>query len=370
MNATPPSTPLQVDYLQSVVDTLHDLIRMLFPEPSLDVFTLEAFLFRHKLTGLGENAIRSIEQSRRISRQINNYQQAGLCEFHIGLIYLAVGDVRGARQQFETARQQWSFIYDPAAVGLALFAEGAAQQLAFHYEAAMACYAKAGQWLPRIRFAPPSHYPDRFLDRLTNVLQAYQQALRDRLWPVEPESEVEEEATTAVSHRSPDETADRPHTTPPPIVRLDQAAVEQAAVEQPAVEQPAVPLIIPGHQQIAPDYEWYLIERQPEADFFPADVQKGGWLLVHKSPPRHAGELVLVVVSDSNGTQGRVLVKPLTAKRPYPRIYLAWLEETDGSFNFDENGAVTFSPEIRQVPVTLQEILGVVVGFWLPVQIQ
>lgn len=374
------------DQPPAVVATLHDLIQMLYPDPNPDVFTLDAFQFRYKLRneqeGLSEKAIRDIEQSRRISRRISNYQQAGLCEFHIGLIYLHEWDYRGAREQFEQAQQQWTFVYDPAAVGLALFAQGVAQQLAFHFEDAMACYTKANQWLPRIRFAPPAHYPEQFLDRLAAAVQTHQEQVRETLWQGPEDTAVVTDASTGAETEAETAVVDEPPTLPTEESTPAEESTTEAPAEATAAPPTPMPIIhmgsadaaeiIPGHRRIESQFEWYLIERQPPVDFFPADVQQGGWLLVEKAPPASSGELVLVKkVGNGSGQQERVLVRSMSSQPPHSRIYLAWLDEPDGVFSRNtDTGVVTFAPSQSRVPVNVKEILGVVVGFWLPVQIK
>jgi tetratricopeptide (TPR) repeat protein len=360
------------------VDTLHHLIKLLFAEPSPDILTLGDFEYRYQFSRLGEPATQAIEKSQRINRRRGNYHQIGLCEFHIGLIYLSANAYRGAREQFKIARQQWSFVYEPAADALAWFAEGLAHHLAHQFEAAMANYSQASQRLPRIKFAPPSHTQSEFVDGLTAHLQRMQALAHKKLWPekeapetavasrsatphqdTRPNFEDEREGETAVATAPQDNNGSQ---TPPPIVNYDTQTTP-----------------IPEHQYVGSQYEWYLIDSQPESNFFPADVQKGAWVLVDKNPNLLTGELVLILANEAlNGQNGRITVTPVRKKTAYPRIYLGWLENADYSNLLTDDQivprpdqlAVTFSPETEQILVKLQEILGVVIGFWLPVQIR
>lgn len=387
------------DLLVQAVDTLHQFIKMLFPDPNPDVFTLDDFQFRYKLRmGLAEAATRAIEQSQRINRSAGDYEQAGLCEFHVGLIYLDSNEFRGAQQQFLRAQQQWGFVYEPAGEALARLAEGIAQHLALHYEAAMACYRKANQSLPRIRFAPTSHYDDRFVSRLADSIATYQALLHTQLWPVTVETEPIPADVTPPSS-PPAETAPTltesptpPLPTPPtqPEIQVPEAEPVPAAADStppPDGDRTALPIVtfdtkttpIPGHQYLHDEYEWFLIERQPSVGFFPMNVQQGGWVLVDKKPNLEPGEIVLVIGNEEDARQnGRIIVSPVKKTRPYPRIYLAWLEDaanavTDAHPSYSdeaEHVPITVSPEMRRILVKIQEILGVVVGFWLPVQIR
>ncbi len=163
----------------ATVELLTRLLRLLYPNRrNLDIVTVEDIQRRYPLTGLGVPAMRAIEQSQRIVRATNDYHLIGICEFHVGLIYLFWEDNRGASQQFAAARRQWSFVNATAPVCLALFAEGRAQELALHHESAMACYGKAEQRLPRIRFDPAREGLRRFTSTLAHELERAKETLR------------------------------------------------------------------------------------------------------------------------------------------------------------------------------------------------
>ncbi len=382
MTSVSRTTPT-INLREQAVNDLHHAVKLLFPDPNPDIFTLDNYQFQFKLrTGLKENAIRAIEQSQRINRRSGNYQRAGLCEFHIGLIYLDAADFRGARQQFTQARRQWSFVHEPAAETLSFVAEGVAHHLAHHYEAAMASYSKANQSLPRVRFALPVHYKDRVYDTLAKHVETYQTMLRDQMWP------EEEETDTAVPPPIPDPAT--AHATPIPEQQTPAYADEQSKPQAKEKQESsaALPIInyetettpIPAHQYLGDQYEWFLIDMQPEAGFFPLDVQQGGWLLVDKKPSLRSGELVLVKGrEDYRGLNGRLIsVSPVRA-RAASHIYLAWLDHTpqSGQSENDEPSAadepqfhITISPDLAQIKISHEDIVGIVVGFWLPVQIR
>ncbi len=382
--------------LNEAANKLEQLIKMLFPDPHPELFTLDNYRYRYQLRdGLVETAVQSIEQSQRINRQRGDYKQAGLCEFHIGLIYLHVGDYRGARQQFEQARKQWSFVYEPAAVPLAYLAEGIVQQLAFHQEAAMRCYTQASKRLPRIKFVPPTQFNEKFFDELTIQLQAVQDVAHKKLWPVQNKPEQEESQITVTE----DETIPTVEESLPQAQgegeKVEETAVSAdsvQAVSRPTNDRPETvtktnpPIInyqtnttpIPEHQYLGTQYEWYRIEKQPTSNFFPSDVQKGAWILVDKSPNWSLEELVLVIAEEQDTRNGRIIVTPVRQERPFPRIYLAWLkninrltteQETEPAKKI-ESVNIVYDPDIDPLLIKIQEIIGVIVGVWLPVQIR
>ncbi|KAA3659895.1 MAG: hypothetical protein DWQ04_20930 [Chloroflexi bacterium] len=381
MSSSAPAAALQ----EEAVEALHQAIKTLFPDPNPDIFTLDNYQFQFKLrTGLKKTAIRTIEQSQRINRRSGNYQRAGLCEFHIGLIYLDSGDFRGARQQFAQARQQWSFVHEPAAETLSFMAEGVAHHLGHHYEAAMACYTKANQSLPRVRFALPAHYKDKVYDSLAKHIETYQSMLREQMWPEEDEEEAP---------LSPPPTISEPTTEPITPVPAQPTPVFADGPSEPAVEEKpeiiaAPPIVnyetettpIPAHQYLGEQYEWFLIDKQPESGFFPLDVQQGGWLMADKEPSLRSGELVLVKGrEDYRELNGRLITVSPVRARTASRVYLAWLDRTpkittsDNSPPHENNNVqfhITISPDLDQITISRDDIVGIVVGFWLPVQIR
>ncbi len=380
-SVSPPVTAVNLQ--DQAVDALHHAVKLLFPDPNPDIFTLDNYQFQFKLrTGLKENAIRAIEQSQRINRRSGNYQRAGLCEFHIGLIYLDAADFRGARQQFMQARQQWSFVHEPAAETLSFVAEGVAHHLAHHYEAAMASYSKANQSLPRVRFALPAHYKDRVYDTLAKHVETYQTMLRDQMWPETDEEE------TAVPPSIPEPTTE-PITPIPgqqtPVYTDEQSETpteekQESFAAPPIINYETETTPIPAHQYLGDQYEWFLIDMQPEAGFFPLDVQQGGWLLADKEPSLRSGELVLVKGrEDYRELNGRLITVSPVRARTASHIYLAWLDRTPKSEPSENDETpeagdpqfhITISPDLAQIKISHEDIVGIVVGFWLPVQIR
>ena len=162
--------------LRPSVTLLSDLLACLYPDPGPDILTLGDFKLRYRLTGLGALAVGAIQQAQRINRDTGRFNEIGLCEFHIGLIYLDWADYQGAVQQFREARLQWSFTDKTAAICLARLAEGLAQQHRYAYEEALSQYGKAENCQKRIMFEPSSNNRDGFLVQLYAALQAAQQA--------------------------------------------------------------------------------------------------------------------------------------------------------------------------------------------------
>jgi hypothetical protein len=90
----------------------------------------------------------------------------GLCEYHIGLIYLHEGDFRGAVQQFDLARHQWVFVNQSAAIALTHLGRTVALRLGHHFESAMMSAGKVAVWLDRARMGEPVPQGGRFFEKV------------------------------------------------------------------------------------------------------------------------------------------------------------------------------------------------------------
>lgn len=354
--------------IRQTVTQLNELLTMLYPEsPSPDVITLRDFLIRYRLTGLGAPAVQAIEQTQRINRALNNYRQIGLSEFHIGLFYLHWGECHGGIRQFARARQQWSFIDAAAPLCLAHFAEGRAHHIAYEYEVAMHHYGRAAQWLARIQFTPPSENQNEFIKQMTDQLQEWQARLRDDMLPdfkVEeplPSAPGEERAapgTGARAGEAEEKTPPEPEEVPLvppiplPISNLDAGSTQ--------LDTP-----VPAHVKVNDSHAWYEVSTE-DAAFLP-DVVQGSWVLVDTDTAQHKfEENELIVILRNQATNASIVLKPLTSGQPFQRIYLGSLRRLTGGFTRAEGtGTVALSPEMEQ-RVTLEEILGIVIGFWLP----
>ncbi len=317
---------------QIVVSALTRLLEMLYPgQPPLDIITLNDIERRYPLTKMGPPAMRAIEQAQRIMRAVGNYQQIGLCEFHVGLIYLFYHDFHGAVEQFAEARRQWSFVNETASVCLAYYAEGKGQELALHYEAAMACYGKVDQWLPRAPLGSAQESLQRFTAALaTDVAQA-QMALRELLRQAFPD--------TPMATDAPD----------------DGRALGRAV---------PVPVLSPIPSGDV--YQWYQVMGRG-GDFLHT-IPAHAWLLVDTSARlfRH-GELV-IIGSNSPNLTGSIQVKPHTQQSRFQRNYLGQMQEQarpeEGPFVRNvQTGEVQFRFPTEDNQMTA--VLGLVVGYWL-----
>ncbi len=331
----------QMSQLQGV-DLLSDLLTHLYPDPGPDILTLADFKLRYRLTGLGPLAIGAIQQAQRINKAIGNFEDMGLCEFHIGLIYLHWHDYQGAARQFQEARQQWLFKDKTAAICLSHFAQGLAEHHRYAYEAALAQYGKTENTQERIQFESSPNSRDVFLKLLDEHLKTAQQAAREALW--------EPTVTMPVGKLTQTE---RPETAaPPPIIST-----------HPETSDSDIP--IPGHTKTQDPYSWYRIQTQQQDRIF-ADIKKQGYLLVRKQTGDHifeAGELI-VIKSDAPGAS--IVLEPyLPSGQTFSRICLA-RADFEGSFTM-EAGRAKLSSNMKQIPVNHSNLLGYVIGLWLEV---
>lgn len=358
------------ELLPSSVSLLSDLLACLYPEPGPDILTLTDFKLRYRLTGLGPLAVGAIQQAQRINRDSGRFNEIGLCEFHVGLIYLDWRDYQGAVQQFREARLQWSFIDKTAAVCLTRLAEGLAQQHRYAYEAALSQYGKAESCQKRIQYEPSSGNRDGFAAQLNEALQAAQQAAREALWEPVPSLPVGESVEAQSG-----ETATLPSAgvTPPPDSEIQEQA---AAIESTDVPPPLFPhqlpkefdTPVPFHQTKNSQLSWYQVHIQRPDPLF-SDIKDLGWLLVYQPTNEiryKKGDLIVVANSDPD-TKASIILEPLLPRgRVFPRICLA-RPELELDFTKNDQGDVQFSSEIRQISVTSEHILGYVIGLWLEI---
>lgn len=363
--------------IRTAVNRLTELLEWLHPEPSPDIFTVRDYRNRYPFTRLGPLATNDIDRYQRINRAVGDHVQLGLCEYHIGLIYLHEGEFRGAVQQFALARQQWSFVNQPAAVSLTHLARAVALQHADHYESAMVSAGRVAGWLARARFAKPVLGWHDFHAQVLAYVTELQAALRKQMEGV---------PKTAVSDNDEDKPADPAAATPSAApaqvgaittttaeaeTRPDGEIVSAADTPRPIFNmgpaQGAVPL--PGHRQLNERYAWYVVEIRPSSGFMP-DINPGDWLLVDLQPSfpedvRDTEHPILVVMDKK--IKGTIRVRP-SEDLGRSRIYLATLDDSPTGFFWRnaETGTVTFSPEMAKIDVNRREILGVVVGYWRP----
>ncbi len=326
------------------VHCLSELLDLLHPDPNPDVFTLESFMYVYKLHGLSETAVTHIEQSQRVNRSLGNFKQMGLNELHVGLIYLFWGEYHAAEKQFDSARRQWAIDNDTAAsLSLAHLGCGFAQELAYHYEAAMRSYSRARQGLDRVRFATPSEEYGRFRQIIEQCIDDAQRTLREIMRPLPERGTVDFSGD-----------AEEMGNIPPPISNLS-----------------GEPMPIEGHVRVERQYHWYEVEEQTTPELLP-QVQPGDWLLVYTQPEADVAALPenqpITIVYESEEDSAIVLKPHQTPTRPSPgqRIHLQKLTVQTGPFVIEGDSAI-FTREEEQIAIDLSEILGVVVGFWRPV---
>jgi hypothetical protein len=328
--------------IRTAVNRLTELLEWIYPDPSPDIFTVRDYRNRYPFTRLGALATGDIDRYQRINRAIGNHVQIGLCEYHIGLIYLHEGDFRGAVQQFDLARHQWVFVNQSAAIALTHMGRTVALRLGHHFESAMMSAGKVAVWLDRARLGEPVPQGGRFFEKVLSYVAELQVELRQLMSPP-PETAVNGTADTAngqppgpptsamrdgtlTAPSVPDLTTDAATraddeietgaTARPPIVNLDRTAA------------PALP--IPEHLLVDDRYGWYLVESRPESDFLP-EVKTGDWLLVDLEPglteDLHDTEQPILIVKKEN-IGGTIRVRPLDPKDRFQRIYLVTLADT------------------------------------------
>jgi tetratricopeptide (TPR) repeat protein len=296
----------------------------------------------YRLTGLGEPAMQAIEQAQRIARAGGDYERIGLCEFHVGLIYLHYDRVQGAAHRFAAAARQWSFINATASVCLAFFAEGKAEEFSYRYETALICYNKASQWLERIQYEPDSHrwlgwgeWSETLRAEIGAALRKVRRILRN--YPADREKEAAAE------------------TAPPAETTSPQRIVLPAPATSP----------VPGHPKETDEHHWYRITERVGAflDFLP----QGTWLLVRVAPRLHYDHGDLLVVGGEDSLNGSITVHSRSHRPSFARIRLARVPLTGA---FTRNGDRVNLHLDSELDHTFQPdaIVGLVVGVWLEQQ--
>ena len=360
--------------IRTAVNRLTDLLEWLHPDPSPDIFTVRDYRNRYPFTRLGSLATADIDRYQRINRAIGNHVQMGLCDYHIGLIYLHEGAFRGAVTQFDQARQQWSFVDQSAAVALTHLARAVALQQAHHYESALVRAGKVAGWLARARFAKPVLGWQDFEAQTLVYVAELQATLRQQMQAA-PQTAAAQPDETAAGAEEAVAQPQTPAAAPDPEAetRPDGGIVTAADTPLPISNMDRIPapgIPIPGHRLIEDRYDWYLVEVRPSSDFMP-EINTGDWLLVDLEPRltrdlKDTEQPILVVKKEE--IDGTIRVRPLEPKERFQRIYLVTLADSPtGSFWVDEaTGTVSFSFEMAKIGIDRTEILGVVVGFWRP----
>lgn len=359
--------------IRASVTTLTDLILMLHPVVPRQILTTYDIESEYHAAELTDTIQRALDSSRRILNQNGDHQLKGLCDFHLGLIYLHWGHCHAAGRYFAEARHHWEFTDENAGLCLTYFAEGRANEHARQYETAMGKYTKAEQWLPRIHI-PAIQTQNGFLGLLQTEMKRSQMLLREILW-FPPRAQPQTGQRQAPSRPQPppnrprqeqqaaDFVADEPITgtgdrggIPQPIINFDPSIPPQT---------PRVPSPVAGHEQTNPAYVWYKVEAKPDEAFLPK-ITTDTWVLVQPRASWHQYEAdqLLVVLKPGIDRAGIVLQRFGEEQRPFSRIYLA-RSQFVGRFSRDtETGAVQLSSQQRLISVYPPEIVGLVIGLW------
>ncbi len=400
------------DACRASAKQLSTLLAGLFPDdPSPDLITLKNVLDRYPLTGLGAPATTAIEQAQRIARARGDTSQAGLCEFHVGLIFLYFGDSRAAVGQFMAARNQWTLAGDAAAACLTHYAQGVGLARSFRYEPAMAQYGRAERRLNRAAHGVQSLRLGVLGEALRPALEQAMLDVRSQLWSGEVEDDSGDgdalggtgqptsgpggpaggESESAPASR-PDDNAtpagapqwssrragtgsgsDRAAVAPvaAPISHLAQPT-SSAAESWPVARPPAAAPMpapgagggpVPGHQLQDDRYAWYVVHQR--RDSWLPDLTEGTLLLVDTDPDqRILGGGDLVILGGRQRQNSSVIVRPQTTPASELYCFIAQPEAdgvplstgSDSRFMSTENGrADAFDSSL---------VLGVVIGSW------
>lgn len=211
-----------------MIETIESLLEHLYPDtPPIDILTRESTNPSIPHTREAQ-AMAAIAQAQRINRD-SDYDCSGLCEFHIGIIYLQWRDFSGAGQQFALARRQWRFVDRQTAVCLTHFAEGYTLEANFAYETALTAYKRVAYCLPQL---PESDFTRALKPELTSAHDRTRQQLASLLSPTEQQSTQSGQQTDSSTHRT-HQSESNVQPAEPPISNIHQTS-SQAETGTPA----------------------------------------------------------------------------------------------------------------------------------------
>ncbi len=408
-------------------DILEGLLEMLYPDlPLVDILTLADFKFRYRFSGLGAGAVAAMERAQRVTRAIGNYDQMGLTEFHNGLIYLHERQYLGAQPYFAEARRYWDFADRLPAVCLAYFAQGIAQQGAFHFERALSAYGKADKCMAQF----PVDDAGGELGAFWQALKAHLAACRENLLqqmrrmndvgPDQParrlvlETEpppppppppppgptalvVGDDGEQPTPYISPGQAqrpspptptpppTSRPATADLPIFNLAPAAAPSASTEidreaptqpEPMGEETAATTTpIPAHQNDDASLIWMKPDpaNWQEVLAFLPNLQVDAYVLVDKRVTNYIFRQDDLVIVDDRGGEGIVPVQPSTTGRDAGPIFLGKIDEPPGTEaaagQAAPPGTVKLSPNMEK-PLFADDIIGIVIGIWFGIDVR
>ncbi|RMG90882.1 MAG: hypothetical protein D6706_18760 [Chloroflexi bacterium] len=307
---------------------LQALLEMLFlPPPAPHILTVEniRYRYRHRGNKASPKAIEDIRQTQRITHHIGDHTEIGLCEFHIGLIFLYWNDFMAAREQFEKARRYWQFSGHSPGVCLTEFGVCLAWELSHDYESALIYLDRARKELSRLIHIPHSH--KAFVAHLEHCLTDAEERIQAQIWKSPGQMET---TNTAVS---------------PPLT--------------PPIHQ-TIPCPIPGHTIKEDQFTWYRISHQQPNEIFPATLQTGDYILVDQSSSavQNNNSIFVIIRHKKNAA---ITLETIGKPRPFSRVTLAKLAPLTGTFTASP---IVFTADEQSIPLESGEILGVVIGFW------
>lgn len=351
------------DTVDTSIKQIEELLNELYVPPStLDMLTREDIKKRYPLTGLRGPAIPAIEQSRRIIRATGNYDNMGLFELHIGLVYLDFDQYKTAAHQFMEARRFWSFVDRTAASCLARFGQACSLYHANDGENAMIACGRGLRCLERFERHGVSHSQLGFAEKLRQYLTEQQELLRKSLHTIDQAPE----ATSVPPPRIGSHDGDRTGETPPDVLAPRDAPDGPIVSDEGSAS--AVPSLnaktpVPGHRMIDDHYLWYQVVKD-YAPHVPVG-RTGTFFLVRwkEMPDSSQIQSILEIRFDATGTT--IMLVPVGIQALGRRItlksdqYVADFTRTSGRVYL---GAITV---VSAISYALLEFLEAeVIGSW------
>lgn len=382
----PPAEADQLRPVRQAVGVIERLLRLLFPEPlSLDVITVENVINRYPLTGLGAPALAAIDQSQRIVRARGDYGQVGLCEFHIGLIFLYWDDCRAAANQFALARQPWSLVSDAPAMCLAHYAQGLGLYHSYHNEAAMLQFGRAERLLGRPAIGAQAQRFAKLAEEMRPLLVIAQETLRESLWPREhqPAEALKAGYLTVPETQQAQQSDEQPAAARPaasrqsvaqPESRLGMRREPETPVERPEWAKRVPPPFsqlpeslsqsmrgpVPGHVTTDDRFGWYVIADK-RGEFLPS-MESGTWLLADREVDDHPSSgREYVVIGSSRADLGSIIVQSVSHTSAVPYCYLGYRVTGEPT---SEPAQLYLDETDEPLPHEDVFVLAVVEGFW------
>ncbi|MCI0397647.1 MAG: hypothetical protein L0332_01250 [Chloroflexi bacterium] len=121
---------------------LRRLLSYLSIKPNADNAVVDSFRRQAVKLSLTTNVIKTFDLFREAVVESRQFQQIGLFNFYMGLIYLDYERFLVAAEQFNQARRQWAFINEKPHMCLACFAGAVAYHRDLNYQAANRLYAR------------------------------------------------------------------------------------------------------------------------------------------------------------------------------------------------------------------------------------